>query len=96
VAHSSAEPTGQERRGLRREREAKVAELERRGPLHSERLRKAMLAVRREEFIPSSYRDHAYEELPVSADDGTRQQPPPCCATALDLHQPPVDPVLPG
>ena len=50
---------------LRREREAKVAELERRGLLRSERLRKAMLTVRREEFIPSPYRDHAYEEIPL-------------------------------
>jgi protein-L-isoaspartate(D-aspartate) O-methyltransferase len=50
---------------LRRERDAKVAELERRGLLRSERLRKAMLTVRREEFIPSDYRDHAYEEIPL-------------------------------
>ncbi len=50
---------------LRREREAKVAELERRGLLRSERLRAAMLTVRREDFIPSAYRDHAYEEIPL-------------------------------
>jgi protein-L-isoaspartate(D-aspartate) O-methyltransferase len=50
---------------LRREREAKVAELERRGLLRSERLRRAMLSVRRENFIPSPYRDHAYEEVPL-------------------------------
>jgi protein-L-isoaspartate(D-aspartate) O-methyltransferase len=50
---------------LRREREAKVAELARRGLLRSERLRGAMLAVRREDFIPRSYRDHAYEEVPL-------------------------------
>src|ERR671937_1838680 len=50
---------------LRREREAKVAELERRGLLGSERLRRAMLTVRREDFIPSGYRDHAYEEVPL-------------------------------
>jgi protein-L-isoaspartate(D-aspartate) O-methyltransferase len=50
---------------LRREREAKVAELGRRGLLHSERLRTAMLTVRREDFIPSPYRDHAYEEVPL-------------------------------
>jgi protein-L-isoaspartate(D-aspartate) O-methyltransferase len=50
---------------LRWEREAKVAELERRGLLRSERLRKAMLTVRREDFIPLSYRDHAYEEIPL-------------------------------
>ena len=50
---------------LRREREAKVAELGRRGLLRSERLRRAMLTVRREDFIPSRYRDHAYEEVPL-------------------------------
>jgi hypothetical protein len=38
---------------LRREREAKIGELERRGLLRSERLRRAMLTVRREDFIPS-------------------------------------------
>jgi protein-L-isoaspartate(D-aspartate) O-methyltransferase len=50
---------------LRREREAKIEELERRGLLRSERLRRAMLTVRREDFIPSRYRDHAYEEIPL-------------------------------
>jgi protein-L-isoaspartate(D-aspartate) O-methyltransferase len=50
---------------LRREREAKVGELRRRGLLRSERLRRAMLTVRREDFIPSRYRDHAYEEIPL-------------------------------
>jgi protein-L-isoaspartate(D-aspartate) O-methyltransferase len=50
---------------LRREREEKVAELGRRGLLRSERLRRAMLAVRREDFIPALYRDHAYEEVPL-------------------------------
>jgi protein-L-isoaspartate(D-aspartate) O-methyltransferase len=50
---------------LRREREAKIGELERRGLLRSERLRTAMLTVRREDFIPSRYRDHAYEEVPL-------------------------------
>jgi protein-L-isoaspartate(D-aspartate) O-methyltransferase len=50
---------------LRREREAKVGELERRGLLRSQRLRRAMLIVRREDFIPSRYRDHAYEEIPL-------------------------------
>ena len=50
---------------LRREREAKVAELERRGLLRSERLREAMLTVRREDFIVVRYRDHAYEEIPL-------------------------------
>ena len=50
---------------LRREREAKVAELSRRGLLRSERLRAAMLRVPREDFIPRAYRDHAYEEIPL-------------------------------
>jgi protein-L-isoaspartate(D-aspartate) O-methyltransferase len=50
---------------LRREREAKIAELGRRGLLCSERLRGAMLTVAREDFIPSRYRDHAYEEIPL-------------------------------
>jgi hypothetical protein len=50
---------------LRREREAKIGELERRGLLRSERLRRAMLTVRREDFIPPGYRDHAYEEIPL-------------------------------
>jgi protein-L-isoaspartate(D-aspartate) O-methyltransferase len=50
---------------LRLEREAKVAELERVGLLCSERLRRAMSNVRREDFIPAAYRDHAYEEVPL-------------------------------
>jgi protein-L-isoaspartate(D-aspartate) O-methyltransferase len=50
---------------LRRERESKVAELRRRGLLRSERIRKAMLTVHREDFIPPGYRDHAYEEIPL-------------------------------
>jgi protein-L-isoaspartate(D-aspartate) O-methyltransferase len=50
---------------LRREREAKIGELERGGLLRSERLRNAMLTVAREDFIPARYRDHAYEEIPL-------------------------------
>ena len=50
---------------LRREREAKTGELRRRGLLRSERLGNAMLKVAREDFIPSDYRDHAYEEIPL-------------------------------
>jgi protein-L-isoaspartate(D-aspartate) O-methyltransferase len=45
--------------------EAKVAELRRRGLLRSQRLGWAMLSVRREDFIPAPYRDHAYEEVPL-------------------------------
>jgi protein-L-isoaspartate(D-aspartate) O-methyltransferase len=43
--------------------EAKIGELGRRGLLRSERLRRAMLTVAREDFVPSDYRDHAYEEI---------------------------------
>lgn len=50
---------------LRREREAKVRWLEREGLLRSPRIRSALLAVRREDFIPPAYRDHAYEEVPL-------------------------------
>jgi len=50
---------------LRLEREAKVTELLRRGLLRSERIRRAMLTVHREDFIPNGYRDHAYEEIPL-------------------------------
>src|SRR5215216_4813697 len=50
---------------LRLERETKVAELGWGGLLRSERLRRAMLIVRREDFIPALYRDHAYEEVPL-------------------------------
>jgi protein-L-isoaspartate(D-aspartate) O-methyltransferase len=50
---------------LRREREAKVSDLGRRGLLRSERIRRAMLTVRREAFVLSAYRDHAYEEIPL-------------------------------
>ena len=50
---------------LQREREDKGAELVRVGMLRSERLRWAMLTVRREDFVPAAYRDHSYEEVPV-------------------------------
>jgi protein-L-isoaspartate(D-aspartate) O-methyltransferase len=50
---------------LRRERERKVEELVERGLLHTERIRQALLTVRREEFIPRRYRDYAYQEVPL-------------------------------
>jgi len=53
------------RQDLRRERVSKVEELRRRGLLRSERIERAMLALRREDFIPAGYRDHAYEEIPL-------------------------------
>jgi protein-L-isoaspartate(D-aspartate) O-methyltransferase len=64
VVPPPSEPT-KSKEDLRQERESKVAELLRSGLLRSERLRRAMLVVRREDFIPRAYRDHAYEEVPL-------------------------------
>jgi protein-L-isoaspartate(D-aspartate) O-methyltransferase len=61
-------PPGEPRKSreqFRREREAKVGWLEREGLLSSARIRQALLTVRREDFIPPEYRDHAYEEIPL-------------------------------
>jgi protein-L-isoaspartate(D-aspartate) O-methyltransferase len=49
---------------LKREREEKVSWLTRHGYLKSERTKAAMLKVRREDFMPSQYRDYAYLEVP--------------------------------
>jgi protein-L-isoaspartate(D-aspartate) O-methyltransferase len=48
-----------------RERTAKVSWLADRGYLVSERIRNALLKVRREDFIPHEYRDYAYREVPL-------------------------------
>lgn len=50
---------------FRRERERKVGGLVRHGYLRSERIKSAMLKVRREDFIPPPYRDYAYSEVPL-------------------------------
>jgi protein-L-isoaspartate(D-aspartate) O-methyltransferase len=50
---------------LERERAAKVEELTALGYLTSERIRRALLKVRREDFIPRAYRDYAYMEVPL-------------------------------
>ncbi len=47
------------------EREEKVRRLVRYGYLRSERIKRAMLTVPREDFIPFLYRDYAYEEVPL-------------------------------
>jgi hypothetical protein len=50
---------------LRREREAKVAELERRGSFaRSASVGPCLSSVARD-FIPSAYREHLYEEVPL-------------------------------
>ena len=56
---------------FRKEREDKVRQLIADGLLRSERIRSALLAVPREEFIPLRYRDYAYEEVPLPL-PGTR------------------------
>ncbi len=50
---------------LRRERENKVRWLIGHGYLRSARIKEAMLKVSREDFIPTSYRDYAYLEVPL-------------------------------
>ena len=50
---------------FQRERAAKVDELARSGYLTSERMRRALLTVCREDFIPRPYRDYAYCEVPL-------------------------------
>ena len=48
-----------------RERREKVGSLTRQGYLKSERIKQALLKVRREDFIPAEYRDYAYLEVPL-------------------------------
>jgi protein-L-isoaspartate(D-aspartate) O-methyltransferase len=50
---------------LARERSSKVDWLVKKHFLKSARLKQALLKVPREEFIPSGYRDYAYEEVPI-------------------------------
>jgi protein-L-isoaspartate(D-aspartate) O-methyltransferase len=50
---------------LKAEREEKVRWLVSQGYLRSDRIRRAMLKVRREDFVPRSYRDYAYQEVPL-------------------------------
>jgi len=50
---------------LKRERAAKVRWLAAEGLLKSERLRRALLKIPREDFVPREYRDHVYEEVPL-------------------------------
>lgn len=48
-----------------RERERKVLGFESRGLLKSPRIKRALLTVHREDFIPHDYRDYAYWEVPL-------------------------------
>jgi protein-L-isoaspartate(D-aspartate) O-methyltransferase len=62
---------------LGREREAMVAEFSRQGVLRSEAIRRAVLSLPREEFVPAAWRDHAYEEvrLPLPSPGATMSGP---------------------
>lgn len=53
------------REEFKKEREEKVMWLIRHGYLKSETIKKAMLKVPREDFIPYFYKDYAYEEVPL-------------------------------
>jgi protein-L-isoaspartate(D-aspartate) O-methyltransferase len=50
---------------FRNEREKKVRWLIKHGYLRSERIKNAMLKVKREDFVPDAYRDHTYLEVPL-------------------------------
>ena len=58
------EPT-KSKNQFKNEREQKVRWLIRHGYIRSERIKNAMLKVRREDFVPSNYRDYAYREVPL-------------------------------
>jgi len=58
------EPT-KSKNQFKKEREQKVRWLIRHGYIRSERIKNAMLKVRREDFVPSNYRDYAYREVPL-------------------------------
>ncbi len=58
------EPT-KSKADFERERRAKVDWLRSQGLLKSERIRQAMLKVKRENFVPPPYRDYAYQEVPL-------------------------------
>jgi len=53
------------REEFEKERTAKIKELIRQGYLKSERIKEALLKVPREDFIPRTYRDYAYREVPL-------------------------------
>jgi protein-L-isoaspartate(D-aspartate) O-methyltransferase len=50
---------------FRKEREKKVRWLVKHGYLRSERIKNAMLKVKREDFVPNAYRDYTYLEVPL-------------------------------
>lgn len=57
-------PPKKSKNKLQKERLKKIEELKNCGFLKSRIIEKAMLKIPREDFVPFSYRDHTYEELP--------------------------------
>jgi protein-L-isoaspartate(D-aspartate) O-methyltransferase len=53
------------RKNFDKERNKKVKQLIKQGYLKSERIKAAMLKVRREDFIPKPYKDYAHREVPL-------------------------------
>ena len=53
------------RKDFDKERNKKVKQLIKQGYLKSERIKAAMLKVRREDFIPKPYKDYAHREVPL-------------------------------
>lgn len=73
---------------FRKEREAKVRQFIADGLLHSDRIRSALLAVPREDFIPPRFRDYAYQEVPLPL-PGTRSTI--SCPHSYPLFYEPLD-----
>ncbi len=75
---------------LSTERKARVQELIKEGYLKSERMVSAMLKVPREAFVPTMYRDYAYDETPLPIPGGATISCPhsyPLFHEALDLKK---------
>ena len=53
------------RKDFDKERNKKVKQLIKQGYLKSERIKAAMLKVRREDFVPKPYKDYAHREVPL-------------------------------
>ena len=53
------------RKDFDKERNKKVKQLIKQGYLKTERIKAAMLKVRREDFIPKPYKDYAHREVPL-------------------------------
>ncbi len=66
-------------------RKVMVKRLEREGYLKSEAVKKAMLEVPREMFVPEAYRDYAYMDTPLNIGHGQTISAPHMVAMMLEL-----------